>query len=50
MTKRPVRPAKAGPYQAGLYRAGLCLLLLLPVLGLAQPAPVTITLVRWPFT
>ena len=28
----------------------LFLLLLLPMLGLAQPAPVTITLVRWPFT
>ena len=50
MTKRIVRPAKAGRYQAGLYQAGLCVLLLLPILGLAQPAPVTITLVRWPFT
>jgi hypothetical protein len=45
MTKRIVTPAKAG-----LYRAGLCVLFLLPMLGLAQPAPVTITLVRWPFT
>ena len=47
MMKRIVRPAKAGLYRA---KAGLYILLLLPMLGLAQPAPVTITLVRWPFT
>ena len=44
MTKRIVRPAKAGLYRPASSP------LLLPMLGLAQPAPVTITLVRWPFT